>query len=123
VLRELSEVIAKPLPTIFEKSRRTIEVPEDWRTANVAPVFKKDTKEYPGNYRPDSLTSIPKKVMEQLILNVISIQVEEKEIIRSSLHGCTKGKSYLTSPIILTKLCGAVKMPETSNTTQRPRLK
>jgi len=52
-------------------------VPEDWRKANVTPIFKKDKKEDPGNYRPVSLTSIPGKVMEQLILEVIIKQVEE----------------------------------------------
>jgi len=72
-------------------------VPEDWRKDSVTPVFKKGKKEDPGNYRPVSLTSIPGKVMEQLILDVISKQVEEKKVIRSSQHGFTKGKSCLTN--------------------------
>jgi len=71
-------------------------VPEDWRKANVIPVFKKDKKEDLGNYRSVSPTSIPGKVMEQLILEVIINQVEEKEVIRNSQHGFTKGKSCLT---------------------------
>jgi len=37
--------------------------------------------------------------MEQLILDVISKQVEEKKVIRSSQHGFTKGKSCLTNLI------------------------
>jgi len=74
-------------------------VPEDWRKANDTPVFKKGKKEDPGNYRPVSLTSIPGKMMEQLILEVIIKQVEEKKVIRSSQHGFTKGKSCLTNLI------------------------
>jgi len=35
--------------------------------------------------------------MEQLILDVIIKQVEEKRVIRSSQHGFTKGKSRLTN--------------------------
>jgi len=96
VLRELADVIAETLSIIFERPWRTREVPEDWRKANVIPIFKKDKKEDPGNYRLVSLTSLPGKMMEQLILEVINKQVEEKKVI-SSQHGFTKGKSCLTN--------------------------
>jgi len=99
VLRELADIIAEPLSISFERSWRTGEVPEDWRKANVSPIFKKGKKEDPGNYRPVSLASIPGKVMEQLILEVIIKQVEEKKVVRSSQHGFTKGKSRLTNLI------------------------
>ncbi|GAB0205010.1 mitochondrial enolase superfamily member 1 [Grus japonensis] len=99
VLRELADVIAMPLSIIFEKSWRTGEVPENWRKASVTPVFKKGRKEDPGNYRPVSLTSIPGKVMEQLILEVISKHVEEKKVVNSGQHGFTKGKSCLINLI------------------------
>jgi len=71
VLRELTDVVAEPRSIIFERSCRTGNVPEDWRKANVTPIFKKGKKEDPGNYRPVSLTSIPGKMMVQLILEVI----------------------------------------------------
>jgi len=64
VWRELADVTAEPLSVIFERSWRTGEVLEDWRKANVAPVFRKGKKEDPGNYGPVSLTCIPGKVME-----------------------------------------------------------
>lgn len=76
---------------------RTGEVPEDRQKVTVTPVFKKAKKEDPGNYRPVSFTSIPGKMMEQLILNVISKHMEEKKVIRSSQHGFTKQKSCLTN--------------------------
>ncbi|PKU40282.1 rna-directed dna polymerase from mobile element jockey- hypothetical protein [Limosa lapponica baueri] len=82
-----------------ERSRRTGEVPEDWRKANVIPVFKKGKKEDPGNYRPVSLTSIPGKMMECLCVGIILKHMEEKKAIRSSQHGFTKGKSCLTNLI------------------------
>jgi len=99
VLRELADVIAEALSIISERSWRTGDVPVDWRKANVTPIFKKGKKEDPGNYRPVSLTSIPGKVMEQLILELINKQVEENKVIRSSQHGFTKGKSCLTNLI------------------------
>jgi len=41
VLRELAEVIGKPLFTIYEWSWSTGEVPERWRLANVNLIYKK----------------------------------------------------------------------------------
>ncbi|KFV87304.1 RNA-directed DNA polymerase from mobile element jockey, partial [Struthio camelus australis] len=81
VLRELADVIARPLSVILERSWRTGEVPEDWKKANVTPVFQKGKKEEPGNDRPVSLTSIPGKVMEQLLLEVVTKHVEDKKVI------------------------------------------
>jgi len=94
VLREVAEVTAKPLSIMFDRSWRTGEVPEGWRTANATLVFKKG-KDDLESYRPDRLTSAPRKVMEQLVLDVISKQLEEK-LIKNSQHGFTKGKSCLT---------------------------
>ncbi|PKU40435.1 rna-directed dna polymerase from mobile element jockey-like [Limosa lapponica baueri] len=51
-------------PEGMHPSWRTGEVPEDWRKANITPVYKKGKKEDPGNYRTISLTSVPGKVME-----------------------------------------------------------
>ena len=65
------------------------------RKASVTPVFKKG-EEGPGNYRPVSLTSVPRKMMEHLLLDVFSEKVEEKMVIGSSQHGLIKGKSCLT---------------------------
>ncbi|PKU35644.1 rna-directed dna polymerase from mobile element jockey- hypothetical protein [Limosa lapponica baueri] len=97
VLRELADVIVKPPSIISERSWRRGEVPEDWRKANVTPVFKKDKKEDPGNYRLISLTSIPGKVMEELVLDVISEHVEEEKVIGSGHYGSSKGKSCFTN--------------------------
>jgi len=55
VLRELADVVAKPLSMIFGRSWQSGEVPGDW---------KKGRKEDPGNYRPIGLTSVPGKTMK-----------------------------------------------------------
>ncbi|GAB0207760.1 mitochondrial enolase superfamily member 1 [Grus japonensis] len=96
-LRELSDVIVRPLSIIFETSWRSGDVPEDWKKANVTPIYKKGLKEDPGNYRPISLTSIPGKVMEQILLGAITSQM--KHVIGKSQHGFTKDKSCLTNLI------------------------
>ncbi|CAJ0939154.1 unnamed protein product [Ranitomeya imitator] len=59
VLRELSNVIDKPLFLIFSDSIVTGSVPQDWRIANVVPIFKKGSKSEPGNYRPEVQKRFP----------------------------------------------------------------
>ena len=55
LLFEFSEQIAPPLTFIFNKSIESGLVPENWRQANVAPIFKKGEKYKPSNDRPVSL--------------------------------------------------------------------
>ncbi|PKU28055.1 rna-directed dna polymerase from mobile element jockey-like [Limosa lapponica baueri] len=99
VLRELAEVLTEPLSIIYQQSWQTGEVPVDWRLANVTPIHKKGRKEDPGNYRPVSLTSVPGKVMEQIILSAITRHVQDNHVIRPSQHGFMKGRSYSTNLI------------------------
>ncbi|GAB0203967.1 mitochondrial enolase superfamily member 1 [Grus japonensis] len=99
VLRELAEELAKPLSIIYQQSWLTGEVPDDWRLANVTPIYKKGRKEDPGNYRPVSLTSVPGKIMERFILSALTRQVQDNQGIRPSQHGFMKGRSCLTNLI------------------------
>ncbi|CAM4703405.1 unnamed protein product [Lepidochelys kempii] len=99
VLKELADVIAEPLAITFENSWRSGEVPDKWREANVVPIFKKGREEDPGNYRPVSLTSVPGKIMEQVLKKSILKHLEERKVIRNSQHGFTNSKSCLTNLI------------------------
>ena len=97
VLRELAKVIAESLSVIFERYWETEEVAEGWMIAGVTPVIKKSKKEDLGKYMPVSLTFVSRKVMVRLVLDAISKQLEDNNVIRSSQHGFSKGKSCLTN--------------------------
>ncbi|XP_059578763.1 RNA-directed DNA polymerase from mobile element jockey isoform X1 [Alligator mississippiensis] len=97
VLKALANIIAEPLARIFERSWRTGQVPEDWKRANVVPIFKKGRKEDPGNYRPVSLTSILGKIFEKIIKAHICESPAGQIMLRGHQHGFVAGRLCLTN--------------------------
>ena len=87
ILRKLAQQLAKPLSMI----------PQDWRLANVTPIFKKGSKKLASNYRPISLTSQVCKTMEKLIKGRITEHLNANSPINDSQHGFTAGRSCLTN--------------------------
>ena len=67
ILNKLKEEICYPLTVIMQSSLESGVVPSDWKTANITPIFKKDSKSQVENYRPVSLTSQICKLFEMII--------------------------------------------------------
>ena len=84
---------------IFNKSISEGKVPDDWKCANITPVFKKGPKGKPGNYRPISLTSILCKVFESFMKDLLLNHLISNNILRLSQHGFLPGKSTTTNLI------------------------
>ena len=97
VLQKLSEVIAQPLAIVYTRCLSEGTLPPEWKLANVAPIFKKGSKSSAGNYRPVSLTCVLCKVMESILRDEIVIHLTKYNLIRSSQHGFTAGRSCLTN--------------------------
>ena len=101
--------MAVPLALIFTKSIQSGIVPNDWRTGNVTPIFKKGSKSDPGNYRPVSLTSIPCKLMESIMRDDIVDHLVTQQLIKTSQHGFMAHRSCTTNLLefleVITKNC------------------
>ncbi|KAJ7416273.1 RNA helicase Mov10l1 isoform X1 [Willisornis vidua] len=67
-LRELAEKLAEILSIIYQQSWLSKEVLIDRKLTNVVFIYKKNGKDDLRNYRPVILTSVPEKVMEQIIV-------------------------------------------------------
>ncbi|CAH1257246.1 SLCO3A1 [Branchiostoma lanceolatum] len=56
ILRDYATEISPILHIIFNQSLESGQVPADWRSAFINPIFKKGDRSAPSNYRPVSLT-------------------------------------------------------------------
>jgi hypothetical protein len=97
ILKELEAVLTTPLVEIFRKSVSTGEVPDEWKKANVTPIFKKGTKKDPGNYRPVSLTSVCCKMLESILRDALMDHLTCNNLLKASQHGFMPGKSCTTN--------------------------
>ena len=83
------------LNLIFNRSLFHGEIPVDWKSAIVVPIFKNGLKGDKNNYRSVSLTSIVGSYWK--VFSGTQKFLDENKLIYSSQYGFNKAKSYLTS--------------------------
>ena len=87
VLTICTKEIVPILTILFTQSFNSGELPNDWLTANINPVFKKSDKSNPSNYRPISLTSLCCKLMEHILCYNIMNYLESNHILNNYQYG------------------------------------
>ena len=98
-LKEAANELAPIYTQLFQQSYVTGELPKSWTHAIVAPIFKKGKKSLPVNYRPVSLTAIPCKVFEHILVSKIWLHLNNHNIITTKQHGFRGGLSCETQLI------------------------
>jgi len=84
MLKKLINHVTKPLTFILNKSLNDGYLPDDWKKANVSPIFKKGAKDVAANYRPISLTSIVCPLMESILKEKITGNLNREELLSSN---------------------------------------
>ena len=87
VLKKAAMPLAPCLTILFNMSLHRGEVPSDWRTANISPVFKKGQRYKAANYRPVSLTCICSKLLEHIVVSNLMNHFDKHDIINDCQHG------------------------------------
>ena len=107
LLKETAHQIAPSLCSLFNRSLNSGSLPEDWKLANIIPVFKKGDKTHVENYRPISLLCIVSKVLERCVLS--KLRVHLLELINTSQHGfIIPGRSCTTQLVEVLNSIGSL---------------
>ena len=99
-LKLTAKSLAKPIKLLFDKSLSEGEIPNDFKTAEVRPIFKKGNKNCAGNYRPVSLTSIICKIMESFIKKALYEHLINNNILSQQQYGFVSGRSTITQLLV-----------------------
>ena len=95
VMRQCPD-LDQPLHIIFNQSIQTGRTPQDWRYANITPLFKKGSRVVPNNYRPVSLTSQAVKTLERIIYDELIALATKNKTISCDQHGFQDKCSCIT---------------------------
>ena len=95
ILKNCAVGLAYPLSLIFTLSYNTGYIPQEWKMANIVPVFKKGCKKNVENYRPISLTSLVMKTFERIMKD--EILKRTSHFLDTRQHGFLNSKSCTTN--------------------------
>ena len=100
LLKCLASELSLPLSVMFNKSLSTGCLPDRWLSSNVVPIYKKGARFDPLNYRPVSLTSVPCKSMERLVVARLWEYLEANSLLSNQQFGFRRGCSTIDQLIL-----------------------
>ena len=79
--------LAYPLTSLFNLSLSTGEVPQQWKTSRVTPLFKEGSRTEVNNYRPISVLPVVMKIFERLVHNQLYSYLSKNELLSPNQSG------------------------------------
>ena len=92
--------LSKPFKLLFDLTLFEGTIPNNWKNAEVRPIFKKGDKSNPGNYRPVSLTSVICKVFETFIKKALYDHLIDNNLLSKHQYGFVSGRSTITQLLV-----------------------
>ena len=83
---DVKDDIAFPLALMFKQMLSVDFIPDEWKSAVITPVHKKEPTEQVSNYRPISITCVPCKLLERISANQIYRHLNENNILCNEQH-------------------------------------
>ena len=96
ILKECALELTYPLSHLFNISLKSGQVPDSWCCANITPVFKKGERCMLRNYRPVALTSVIRKLLEQIVVASANEHIHTFGLLNPNQHGFTQNRSCVT---------------------------
>jgi hypothetical protein len=96
LLKEAGQSISSSLCKLFNISISSGIFPNEWKTANVHPLFKKGDKHIIQNYRPVSILNILSKIFEKIVYKHIYNHLLDKNFITKDQSGFLSGRSTVS---------------------------
>jgi len=96
-IKKLGQSIVYLLSRFFELFMSVGQVPSEWKSAIVTPIFKKGISSDCSNYRPVSLYCAIQKIMERIIVDETLTYLRKHNVITKELHGILRRKSTVTN--------------------------
>ena len=90
-----------PLTHCINVSLETSDIPIDFKTAKVVPLYKKGNKNEEGNYRPVSILPVVSKIFERVVYNQVCTYLNENNLIFPYQSGFRTGYCTDTALIYL----------------------
>jgi len=96
-LKNIADLIVKPLAFLFQKPLDKGFVPSVWRMVCITAIHKKEAKYICGNYLPVSRTSIICKLMKSIVRDQIVEHMSKNNLFSSKQHGFVPDRNCMTN--------------------------